>query len=162
MGKYQKLVYGGKVMEMSNNGWQNNGIMLNYAIENIPAKYAFTFLLLVRYSFGYGTIRTKFKTVEFWANKLKISKNTFVSHVSYLVEKEHIEQIREPGFVVGGGKKPYAYAPKFPNNAKIWIKGKEKVPSLDTWGSENAKISKTEEGMKHAIETHKKEKTTKK
>lgn len=143
---------------MSTNGWQNNGIMMNYALENIQYKYIATFLLLVRYSFGYGVPRTKYKTVEFWAEKLNMSKNTFVSHVTHLVQEKHLEQIREPGFVVGGGKKPYAYAPTFPKNAKIWIKSKESEPSLETWGSKNAKISKTEKGMKHALKAHKNKK----
>ena len=142
-------------MESATNGWQNMGIMFDYSFQNIPQKRRDTFMVLCRFSFGYGNRKTLHRNVDFWAGKTGLSKNTFVSQVTHLVHDGHIKQIKGTGFVVGGGKIPYAYAPTFPKKAKIWFNDKKKEePDITAWRKEDGTISKTKRGIDEALRSH--------
>lgn len=111
---------------INSNGWQNIGIMVQYASKNIKFKNRQVFIFLVQESFGYGMRKTLQKSQEYWSNKIGITKPTFNSQVKELEDDGHIKINHQKGFVVGGGKKAYSYSPTFPSNARIWIKADSK------------------------------------
>ena len=42
----------------SNNGWQNQGICINFALDNLDPKYQTLFNVIVKLSFGYKKLKT--------------------------------------------------------------------------------------------------------
>ena len=106
----------------SSNGWQNIGIMFDYA-KRIPYKYRTTFMFICRESFGYCQLKTQHKPNEFWIDLIGISKPTFQSHIKYLSENKHLNIIHKKGYIQGGGSNAFAYSPSFPTGiAAICIK----------------------------------------
>lgn len=110
--------------KIGNNGWQNIGIMQQYARRNIEHKNRDIFLCLVEESFGYGNTKTLHRTQEYWAKSFGVSKNTFNTQVNELAAGGHIKINHQKGYVEGGGSVAYSYSPVFPKGVKIWIKNK--------------------------------------
>lgn len=119
------------------NGWQNEGIMSQYAVKYIDFTYRASFQSFVHYSFGYGKTQTLYWTIDKWAEVMKIGRATMLRHIKYLSDNGHIKVIHQHGYVEGGGKLPYAYAPVFPKVGNIWIdKGDKKDKTkyeITTW-----------------------------
>lgn len=129
--------------------------MWDYSVENIPQKYRASFMTLVRYSFGYGNSKTMHKPIDYWAEKIGLSRNTCMTHLSYLVQNKHVKQIKDSRFVVGGGKHPYSYAPVFSKKAKIWIrKTKKPEKKFDAWDKKNDTITTKKEKMDEALKKY--------
>jgi hypothetical protein len=105
----------GKKMEHeSQNNWQNIGICLAFAIDKIEFKYQMTWMVLVRYSFGFGSLSTKRYTTKWWSNEIGISESTFIRHVKWLSKNKFIEVNTHVGFIQDGGSFPNSYSPCFP------------------------------------------------
>ncbi len=109
--------------EISNNGWQNIGIMKQHIrIKNMNWKYRIVFMEIVESSFGYMQLATGSKSTREWADSLSMDKMTFSRHVNWLANNNFIKINEWTGFVKGGGSKSNTYSPSFPNNAHIKIK----------------------------------------
>jgi hypothetical protein len=120
-------------MEQKNvpiNGWQNIGVMVQYANKYINSKNRGLFIYLVQESFGYCNNKTLHKKQSKWALEYGIALSTFNIQVNELSTDGHININHQKGYVVGGGSKAYSYSPTFPKNIKIWIKGKESEPEI--------------------------------
>jgi hypothetical protein len=114
---------------ISNNGWQNIGIMVQYSYNNIRSQSKRdVFVMIVKESFGYGNTQTLHNTQEYWSNILDITRKTFNKIVRELEADGHIKINHQKGYVVGGGSVAYSYSPMFPKHAKIWIKNKNNEP----------------------------------
>ena len=113
----------------SANGWNNIGMCLNFVeSKGLTSNEFRVYYLLVRYSFGYGELKTKERGQRFWAEKGSMTVPTFNKAVNSLIDRGLIKVARKKGFVVGGGSNPYAYAPAFPDKETgffLWIKNKK-------------------------------------
>ena len=109
--------------EISNNGWQNIGIMKQHIRKmNMNWKYRIVFMEIVESSFGYLQLATGSRSTREWADSLSMDKMTFSRHVNWLALNNFIKINEWTGFVKGGGSKPNTYSPLFPTNAHIKIK----------------------------------------
>lgn len=125
--------------EISNNGWQNQGICQNFAFENIDPTYQVLFNLIVKLSFGYLKKTTDEITMDELAEMSRIGRRTIVRHIKYLSENNFIK-IKKPSYSpLGGGSKPYMYSPCYPKGyGKIYIKddtssGSESKKQIEPW-----------------------------
>jgi len=109
------------------NGWQNIGIMVQYARKNVAQKNRQIFIDIVQESFGYSRAKTLHKTQKHWAELFSISEKTFYTHVNKLAEDGHIKINHKKGYVAGGGSTSYSYSPVFPSHANIFLAGSEGV-----------------------------------
>ena len=100
---------------VSNNGWQNIGICNQLAIDLINFKYRSAYMFLVQISFGYCQSKTNRYTHKKIAKELGCSEKTFYNHIHWLEDNGFIEILSYSGYIVDGGSKPFAYAPKFPH-----------------------------------------------
>ena len=115
-------------LELSN-GWQNVGIMAQYARQKIDQKYRQVFMDIVQESFGYGMSKTLHKTQSHWAKEFGISERTFMRHINELALNGYVKINHQKGYIVGGGSKAYSYSPTFPRHANIWMKSVKKSTS---------------------------------
>lgn len=116
---------------ISNNGWQNIGIMTQYSYKTIPHKYRDVFLKIVTESFGYKRNKTAHLTQDDWSVSLGISKKTFISHIKWLEENNHIKINTLSSYVQGGGSKPQSYSPCFVRGLHVFIDGVKKKTVSD-------------------------------
>jgi endo-1,4-beta-mannosidase len=116
------------VEQSSNNGWQNIGIMRQYARKNIERKNREIFTCLVEESFGYGLRKTLHRSQEYWSKLFGVSKNTFNTQVNELARDGHIKINHQREYVATGGSNAYSYSPVFSKNARIFIKSKKNEP----------------------------------
>ena len=99
---------------ISNNGWQNQGICQNFALEKIDPTYQVIFNLIVKLSFGYLKKTTNEITMDELAKLSRLGRRTIDRHIKYLSENKFIK-IKKPSYSpLGGGSKPYIYEPCFP------------------------------------------------
>ncbi len=116
------------MIELSN-GWQNIGIMKQYARKHIDFKHRALFMEIVQESFGYGMAKTLHKTHSVWSKEFGIAKSTFGLQINSLALHGHIRINHQKGYVVGGGSKAYSYSPAYPKNANIWTKSAKGLKS---------------------------------
>ena len=115
---------------ISNNGWQNQGICLNFALDNIDPKYQTLYNLIVKLSFGYKKLKTNKITIDELALKSKLGRRTVIRHMAYLTENKFVEAIHPKHNPKGGGSEAYEYAPKYPRGyGEICFKDDEKSPA---------------------------------
>ena len=127
----------------SNNSWQNQGIMRQFAKDNIEKKYIELFLDIVDESFSYGRKKTLHKTIDEWAKKFKVSRSTFERHIAWLSKNDFIKINTWKEYIPGGGSKPNSYSPCFPKGyAKIKLKEEEENISQED--KENAARKETD------------------
>jgi len=108
-----------------NNSWQNQGIMRNWAKQNIPKLYREVFLDIVDESFGYGRKKTMHKDMKYWSNKFEISRRKFQMHTDWLEKNNFITKNTWHGYIPGGGSEPNSYSPCYPKGyAMIKLKDK--------------------------------------
>lgn len=93
----------------TNNNWQNEGKVLNFAIGRIPGKYLGTYLMLVRYALGFGSVFTEHKPRSYFASKLHMTQKSFTTHIQWLVDNKFIKIKTHSQFIEGGGSFPNAY-----------------------------------------------------
>lgn len=114
------------------NNWQNVGIMVNFAYDNIEAKYIPLFLYIVRYSFGFGNVKTNKISQYKMSKDLGISRKTIIAHLLWLSNNNYVKIIKNNEFIGGGGSYSNDYAPVFPENGQIKLsKQKEEVENED-------------------------------
>ena len=99
---------------ISNNGWQNQGICLNFALDNIEPNYQTLYNLIVKLSFGYKKLKTNKITIDELALKSKLGRRTVIRHIAYLIDNKFVEVIHSSHNPKGGGSEAYEYAPKYP------------------------------------------------
>ena len=114
---------------ISNNGWQNQGICINFALDNLDPKYQTLFNVIVKLSFGYKEVKTKRVTVDELALLSKLGRRTVIRHIAYLVENNFVEAIHSKHNPKGGGSEAYAYAPTYPKGyGKLCFKDDTQSP----------------------------------
>ena len=107
------------------NGWQNSGYFLNYAYENVPSRYHYVYLAIVRYSVGYGDAYTKPMSQDEWAKSLGISKDKLNKDIKWLTDNGHIVHTKKQGFIERGGSAPLQYGPVFPDDFHIYLRSND-------------------------------------
>ena len=118
---------------ISNNGWQNQGICINFALDNLDPKYQTLFNVIVKLSFGYKEVKTKRVTIDELALLSKLGRRTVIRHIAYLIENNFVEAIHSKHNPKGGGSESYAYAPCYPKGyGKLNFKDDEKKESSNT------------------------------
>ena len=129
--------------QISNNGWQNIGIMQKYATKrNLEEKYFYVYMKIIEHSFGYNKISTEPYTTNEWSKKyLHISRKAFEYKVHWLEENGFIKINRWTGFVKNGGSKPNTYSPVFPKDAHIHIADLKKDKPTDSNFKEQCDIA---------------------
>lgn len=103
-----------KETQISNNGWNNQAICLNFALDNLDPKYQTLFNVIVKLSFGYKEIKTRKVTIDELALRSRLGRRTVIRHISYLVENNFIKAIHPKHNPKGGGSEAYEYAPLYP------------------------------------------------
>ena len=131
---------------ISNNGWQNQGICINFALDNLDPKYQTLFNVIVKLSFGYKEEKTKRVTIDELALLSKLGRRTVIRHIAYLIENNFVEAIHSKHNPKGGGSEAYAYAPVYPkgygkicfgdDTQKSTTSGSKKQEP-EKWSSEN-------------------------
>ncbi len=106
-------------MEISSNGWQNVGIMRQYANKEIETQYKEIFQSLVDMSLAYRKATTPFMYMYEWSKKLNCSKDKFNRHIKCLIKNGHVSTVKRKGFKENGGKYSPAYRVKYPSHANI-------------------------------------------
>ena len=99
---------------ISNNGWQNQGICLNFALDNIEPNYQTLYNLIVKLSFGYKKLKTNKITIDELALKSKLGRRTVIRHMAYLIDNKFVKAIHPSHSPKGGGSEAYEYAPTYP------------------------------------------------
>lgn len=99
---------------ISNNGWNNQAICLNFALDNIEPNYQTLYNLIVKLSFGYKKLKTKKITIDELALKSKLGRRTVIRHIAYLTENKFVKAIHPSHCPKGGGSEAYEYAPTYP------------------------------------------------
>ena len=131
---------------ISNNGWNNQAICLNFALDNIEPNYQTLYNLIVKLSFGYKKLKTNKITIDELALKSKLGRRTVIRHMAYLVENEFVKIVYSASYVDGGGSESYAYAPCYPKGyGKLCFKDDTQSPTIsgskkqepEKWSSEN-------------------------
>ena len=131
---------------ISNNGWNNQAICLNFALDNIEPNYQTLYNLIVKLSFGYKKLKTNKITIDELALKSKLGRRTVIRHMAYLIDNKFVEVIHSKHNPKGGGSESFAYAPKYPSGyGKIYFKDDIKKSSSsgskkqepEKWSSEN-------------------------
>ncbi len=126
---------------ISNNGWQNQGICINFALDNLDPKYQTLFNVIVKLSFGYKEVKTKRVTIDELALHSKLGRRTVIRHIAYLIENNFVEAIHSKHNPKGGGSEAYAYAPAYPKGyGKLLFKDDIKSPTIS--GSKHSEPEK--------------------
>ena len=82
-----------KETQISNNGWNNQAICLNFALDNLEPNYQTLFNVIVKLSFGYKEIKTRKVTIDELALRSKLGRRTVIRHIAYLVENNFVKAI---------------------------------------------------------------------
>ena len=115
---------------ISNNGWQNQGICINFALDNLDPKYQTLFNVIVKLSFGYKKLKTNKITIDELALKSKLGRRTVIRHIAYLTENKFVKAIHPSHNPKGGGSEAYEYSPEYPRGyGKIYIEDDMKTPT---------------------------------
>ena len=130
---------------ISNNGWQNQGICINFALDNLDPKYQTLFNVIVKLSFGYKEVKTRRVTIDDLALLSKLGRRTVIRHIAYLIENNFVEAIHSKHNPKGGGSEAYAYAPTYP-------KGYGKICFEDDMQKSSSTGSKKQEPEKWSSE----------
>ena len=93
-----------KETQISNNGWNNQAICLNFALDNLDPKYQTLFNVIVRLSFGYKEIKTRKVTIDEIALRSQLGRRTVIRHISYLIENNFVKAIHPKHNPKGYGK----------------------------------------------------------
>ena len=126
---------------ISNNGWQNQGICINFALDNLDPKYQTLFNVIVKLSFGYKEVKTRRVTIDDLALLSKLGRRTVIRHIAYLIENNFVEAIHSKHNPKGGGSEAYAYAPTYPKGyGKLNFEDDMKSPPSS--GSKNSEPEK--------------------
>ena len=116
---------------ISNNGWNNQAICLNFALDNIEPNYQTLYNLIVKLSFGYKELKTRRVTIDELALLSKLGRRTVIRHIAYLIENKFVEAIHSKHNPKGGGSEAYAYAPTYPKGyGKICFKDDIQSPTI--------------------------------
>ena len=99
---------------ISNNGWNNQAICLNFALDNIEPNYQTLYNLIVKLSFGYKKLKTNKITIDELALKSKLGRRTVIRHMAYLIDNKFVKAIHPSHSPKGGGSEAYEYAPTYP------------------------------------------------
>ena len=67
---------------ISNNGWNNQAICINFALDNIEPNYQTLYNLIVKLSFGYKKLKTNKITIDELALKSKLGRRTVIRHMA--------------------------------------------------------------------------------
>lgn len=102
------------IEQYSNNGWNNQAICLNFALDNIEPNYQTLYNLIVKLSFGYKKLKTNKITIDELALKSKLGRRTVIRHMAYLIDNKFVKAIHPSHNPKGGGSEAYEYAPDFP------------------------------------------------
>ena len=129
------------IEQYSNNGWNNQAICLNFALDNIEPNYQTLYNLIVKLSFGYKKLKTNKITIDELALKSKLGRRTVIRHMAYLVENKFVEAIHPSHNPKGGGSEAYEYAPDFPKGYGH-IKFKDDIKSPTSSGSKKQEPEK--------------------
>ena len=115
---------------ISNNGWNNQAICLNFALDNIEPNYQTLYNLIVKLSFGYKKLKTNKITIDELALKSKLGRRTVIRHMAYLIENKFVKAIHPSHSPKGGGSEAYEYAPTYPKGyGKIYFEDEQKESS---------------------------------
>ena len=126
---------------ISNNGWNNQAICLNFALDNIEPNYQTLYNLIVKLSFGYKKLKTNKITIDELALKSKLGRRTVIRHMAYLIDNKFVKAIHPSHNPKGGGSEAYSYSPEYPRGyGKIYIEDDIKSPAIS--GSKNSEPEK--------------------
>lgn len=98
----------------SNNGWQNIGICVKFARENIDNILFSTYIFLVEESFGYCKHTTKRISLTEISKKLKVSRNKVIRNIDELIKLNFVTRYDSNKYLVNGGSEAFCYAPILP------------------------------------------------
>ena len=133
-----------KETQISNNGWNNQAICLNFALDNIEPNYQTLYNLIVKLSFGYKKLKTNKITIDELALKSKLGRRTVIRHMAYLIDNKFVKAIHPSHSPKGGGSEAYEYAPTYPKGyGKIYIED-----DMKTHTSSGSKHSEPEKKKK--------------
>ncbi len=134
-----------KEEKYSNNGWNNQAICLNFALDNIEPNYQTLYNVIVKLSFGYKEIKTRKVTIDELALRSKLGRRTVIRHIAYLVENNFVKAIHPSHNPKGGGSEAYEYAPTYPKGYGH-IKCKDDIESPTISGSKHSEPEKKNRG----------------
>ena len=115
--------------ELTNNGWQNIGIMYMHMRDSgvkLTGKQSDVYMDIVRYSVGFGQPFINQMSQTRMAKLFGMSNKTLNSAIKLLEDANLLKRVEDTSYIENGGSKPQRVGPIYPKKFHLWMKDNNK------------------------------------